>query len=191
MTSRLTNLSSPFSFQFNVTAAGTPEQLAVKIRVATIAFVPINLSSGAAKATITDSDSGFLVAGFQTGDSITVSGSTSNDGDYVVESVAAGVITLLAKHDLVTEGAAATVKIITGKSVPDGCAVTVKAKHANNGVIHVADSSAKAVNTKTGSFTMLKDEALGLQVTNTTDVWLDSSVSGEGVEVIFERSNQS
>ena len=91
MTTRLTNLPLPFTFNFSVTAAGTPEQLTVKRRAATIAF-----NEGAPDSdTITDSASGFLVAGFQPGDQITVSGSVSNDGTYVVSAVTAGTITLL------------------------------------------------------------------------------------------------
>src|SRR3990172_2999908 len=102
MTTRLTNLPVPFTFQFNVAATGTPEKLTVKRSANTIAFNENTSDSSTAPDTITDSSSGFLVAGFQAGDQITVSGSASNDGTYVVASVTAGTITLLSRNDLVT-----------------------------------------------------------------------------------------
>ena len=187
MTSRLTNLSIPLTFQFNVTVLGVPEQLTVKIRAATIAFNENTPDSD----TITDSGSGFLTAGFQAGDQITVSGSASNDGTYVISSVTAGAITLLSRNDLTTEVAGATVKIVAPKTVPDGIGVTVKAKNANTGVIHIGYSSATALNTGGGSFTLRNNESVGLQVENISNIWLDATVSGEGVEVIYEKSVQA
>lgn len=56
----------------------------------TIAFV----DGGAGADTITDSADGFVTAGFEVGDTITVAGSTSNDGDYTLVDVAAGTLTL-------------------------------------------------------------------------------------------------
>lgn len=187
MTTRLTNLGTPFSFQFLVTTSGTPEQLSVKRRATTIAF---NENTESAD-TITDSANGFLIAGFQAGDQITVSGSTSNDGTYTVGSVVAGTITLLGRNDLTTEAAGATVKIIAFKTVPDGVAVTLKAMYANTGTIRIADSSAKALNTTTGGFGMRNNESVGVQVENISNIWLDSTISGEGVEVLFEKSVQA
>jgi len=61
--------------------------------------------------TITDSDSGFLRAGFKAGDTITVQGSASNDGDYTIDSVVAGTITLDAGDALTTEAAGSSVNI--------------------------------------------------------------------------------
>jgi len=60
------------------------------ITAITIAFV----DGGAGADTITDTGSGFVTAGFKGGDLITVSGSTSNDGNYTIVSVVAGTITL-------------------------------------------------------------------------------------------------
>ncbi len=187
MTTRLTNLAIPFCFNFAVTTSGTPEQLTVKRRAATIAF---NENTADAD-TITDSASGFLVAGFQPGDQITVSGSASNDGTYVIASVTAGTITLLARNDLTTEAAGATVKIVAPKTVPDGIGVSVKAKNANTGIIHIGYSSATALNTAGASFTLDNNESIGLQVENINNIWLDATVSGEGVEVIYEKSIQA
>lgn len=186
MTTRLTNLPTPFTFQFNVTASGTPESLNVKKRATTIAF---NANDPSAD-TITDSGNGFLTAGFQAGDHITVSGSASNDGTYTVAAVTAGTITLIPTDALVTEAAGATVKMIAPKDVPDGISVSVKAKNANGGTIHVGYSTESALNTGGGSFTLGNNETLSLQVSNINKIWLDSTVSGEGVEVVFEKNVQ-
>ena len=192
MTTRLTNLPVPFVFQFNVTTSGTPEQLTVKMRTNTIAFnegadqVPV-----VPQDTITDSANGFLVAGFQPGDGITVSGSASNDGTYVIDTVTAGTITLLAKEDLVTEAAGAVVKLVASKSVPDGISVSVKAKNANGGRITVGYSSATALNTAGANFSLGNNETISLQVSNIDQIWLDATVSGEGVEVIYEKALQA
>ncbi|MEE9367034.1 MAG: hypothetical protein V3W44_10130 [Dehalococcoidales bacterium] len=61
--------------------------------------------------TILDSADGFLDAGFAAEDRITVSGSTSNDGSYIILSVTAGVISLVAGSGLVIEAAGASVTI--------------------------------------------------------------------------------
>lgn len=55
-----------------------------------IAFV----DGGGGVDTITDSNNGFIRAGFQPGHKITVSGSTTSDGDYTIVSVVAGTISL-------------------------------------------------------------------------------------------------
>ena len=187
MTTRLTNLPTPFTFQFLVTSSGTPEQLTVKIRVATIAFN----ENTASPDTITDSANGFLVAGFQAGDQITVSGSASNDGSYVIDSVVAGTITLLAADDLATEAAGATVKIIAPKTVPDGISINIKAKKANTGDITVGYSSESSLNTGTGFVSLDANESIGVQVESIDRIWIDSTVSAEGVEVWFEKSIQA
>lgn len=97
-----------------------------RINAITIAFV----DGGAGADTITDSDNGFVTALFKAGGLITVSGSTSNDGNYTIVSVAAGTITL-ATGVLTAEGAGDNVTIFTalpgqlvagffGWNVPDG-----------------------------------------------------------------------
>lgn len=192
MTTRLTNLPVPFTFQFNVTTSGTPEKLTVKRVASTIAFNEGSTQvPQVSQDTITDSASGFLVAGFQPGDSITVSGSASNDGTYVIDTVTAGTITLITKEDLTDEIAGVPVKIVATKSVPDGISVSIKAKNGNTGIIHVGYSSATALNSGGGSFALDNNEAISLQVEKTDSVWLDATVSGEGVEVIFEKALQA
>lgn len=61
--------------------------------------------------TITDADSNFINDGFAAGQVITVSGSTSNDGTYTIDTVDAGTITLIATDTLTAEGVGATVTI--------------------------------------------------------------------------------
>jgi hypothetical protein len=189
LSNRATNLNQAWTCQFTVTTSGTPEQLTVKKRAATIAFVDNALTTnGDDRDTITDSASGFLAAGFQPGDQLTVSGSGSNDGTYVIAAVTAGTITLNNKGVLIAEGAAAMVKLTAPKDIPDGVAVTIKAKEGNTGIIHIADSAAKALNTSGGSFTLTHNESVGLQVNNINQIYIDATVSGEGVEVILERN---
>ena len=187
MSTRLTNLKVPFTFQFNITAAGTPEQLSVKIVAATIAFA----EGGAGADTITDSGNGFLIAGFQAGDQITVSGSASNDETYTIDSVVAGTITLRERNDLATEEVGETVKITAPKTVSDGIAVAIKAKYGNTSTIHLADSSAKALNSSGGNFTLRNNETISLQVNDISNIWLDAAVTDEGVEVMFEKGLQA
>jgi hypothetical protein len=45
-------------------------------------------------ATITDSSSGFVTAGFKAGQTLIIEGSTSNDGTYLIKTVVEGTITL-------------------------------------------------------------------------------------------------
>lgn len=63
--------------------------------------------------TITDSGNGFVAAGFKEGDLITVSGSTSNDGNYTIDTggVAAGVLTLIGGDSLTAEVAGDSVTV--------------------------------------------------------------------------------
>jgi len=67
--------------------------------------------NGADLDTITDEDAGFITAGFAVGDSIEISGSTSNDGVYIIREVTAGVITVDAEVRLMTEAVGADVLI--------------------------------------------------------------------------------
>ena len=186
MSTRLVNMPIPFTFQFNVLASGTPEQLTVKKRGATIAFN----DNGAAADTITDSANEFITAGFEVGDQIVVSGASNsgNNSTFEVTAVVAGEITIAARHSLTTEAAGATVKIVTNKTVPDGISVTVYAKFANTGIITLGYSSATALNTGTGYFSLRNNSSVSLQINSIGQLWLDAAVSGEGVEVIYEKN---
>lgn len=188
MSSRLTNLPKLQVFQQNVTVAGTAEQLAVKIRAATIAFNNnIGVSDG---DSITDSANGFLIAGFRVGDNLTISGAvnTGNNASFVIKAVTAGVITLNKTNVLTTEVAGNTIKIVSPQPVTEGIEVTIKAKYANTGNIYLGFSAESA---KSTGFTLRNNESVGLQLASTDIVWIDAAVSGEGVEVIFESGIQA
>lgn len=178
------NLAAIRVFQQSITAGGTAEQLTVKIRAATIAFVNNGINGGG--DTITDSGNGFLTAGFKRGDQITISGSASNDATRVIKTVVAGVITLIKENILVAESAGATVKIVAPVSVPDGSYLTLKAKYGNSNAIFVGHSSASA---KSTGFTLRLNESIRLQVKTTDMIWIDGTTA-EGVEVIFEQNLQ-
>lgn len=74
----------------------------VDVAVPTLAFVAA-LTPGTSSATITDSGSGFVTAGFKAGQTLIVEGSTSNDGQYTILTVVAGTITLKVGDALATE----------------------------------------------------------------------------------------
>jgi hypothetical protein len=90
-------------------ASATATEITMKGYLAdtSIAFV----EGGASEDTITDSNNGFVTAGFQAGDTIIVSGSGSNDGTYTIKEVAAGTLTLYPDDDLADEVAGASVII--------------------------------------------------------------------------------
>ncbi len=67
--------------------------------------------SGSNPAYITDSNNGFVTAGFQAGDTIIVSGSASNNNSFTIASVTASTLTLIASDTLVAEASGATVVI--------------------------------------------------------------------------------
>ena len=184
--SRLSNLSTIVAFQFNVTTAGTAEQLGAKRRATTIAFV----NNGSARDTITDSGNGFITAGLRAGDVVTISGATNggNNSTFTVYSVAAGTITITRNNVLTTESAGATVVIVGDKRVPEGVAVVVKAKNGNTGNVFISDVAAGA--TSGAGFILRNNESVTLLVNDTNSIWLDVGTSGEGVEVLFERNVQ-
>lgn len=67
-----------------------------KITADTIAFH----ENAPAADTITDTDSGFVNAGFEAGDRVVVSGSAMNNNTFTIGSVVAGTITLISTDDL-------------------------------------------------------------------------------------------
>jgi hypothetical protein len=192
-TMRHTNLSGFNPIQKTVPTSGTPVKLSPYFVATTIAF---NNNSGtpptaATNDTITDSDNGFLSKGFKAGDMIVISGSTSNDGTYEAETVVAGTITLKKSGLLTTEiaGNSVTVSTLHGIKVEDGVQVVLKAKGDNTGTITIGPTSARALNTNTDYFSnhrLSANQAITLQVKNLDEVWADATVSGEGLEVLFE-----
>lgn len=91
-------------------ASSTATTLTMKGNVSgtTISFVD---NGGATPDEIHDSGNGFVVAGFQIGDKVLVQGSASNDGEYTIAGVTAGVLTLGANDELTTEAAGAAVVV--------------------------------------------------------------------------------
>jgi hypothetical protein len=65
--------------------------------------------NGASLDTITQVANGFVTAGFEVGDTITISASSSNDGTYTISNVTAGTLTLSDNDSLTTEIAGAPV----------------------------------------------------------------------------------
>lgn len=191
--SRMTNLDGLNPIQKNVTTSGTPEKLSQYYVNNTIAF---NNNSGtpptaATNDTITDSDSLLVSEGFLAGDVITITGSTSNDGEYTIESIVAGTITLNASGVLTTEiaGDVVTIEAKKGVPVPDGVAVVIKAKSTNTGEITLGSTSARALNTNTNYFSNFRlsaNQGITLQVKNLNEIWMDATVSGEGIEGLAE-----
>lgn len=68
-----------------------------------IAFV----DGGGSADTITDTGNGFITAGFEAGQKITIDGAAQagNNGDFTIATVAAGTITLVSTDTLTAEGA--------------------------------------------------------------------------------------
>jgi len=94
--------------------AGTVSYTFTGTKKASIGGTTLTFVEGGATDTITDSGSRFITAGFDVGDSITVAGSTSNDGVYTLSNVAAGTLTLTATvDDLVGEVALIGTTIFT------------------------------------------------------------------------------
>ena len=79
-----------------------------RIQAITIAFNDNDPSAD----TITDSGNGLVTAGFEAGDHIVVSGSTSNDGTYLAATVVAGTVTLDPADTLTDEVAGDLVTIV-------------------------------------------------------------------------------
>ncbi len=172
--------------QKTVTTADVPTKLSGHMVASTISFT-------AASRKISDSASKLLNAGFRAGDTITVSGSTSNDGIYKILTVAAAEIVLVTGSVLTNELASATITLNEtgefepiGYPIPDGSKVTVQAKKANTGTIYIANSSDNALTTSTNNFSLTANESVEIQVSNLSAIWINASVSGEGVQIIYE-----
>lgn len=76
--------------------------------------------------------------------------------------------------------------------IADGFLLVVKAKKGNTGVISIGRTKSAAVNTttrpnNTNPFTLEANESVKLAITNANKVWIDSTVSGDGVELLVEQ----
>lgn len=94
------NISDCLVFINNVNPVKS-NSAAKMLTAATIAFHDNSPSAD----TITDSGSGFITAGFEDGDKITVTGTTNNNDTYTIDTAAAGTITLIAGDSLTNESA--------------------------------------------------------------------------------------
>ena len=79
---------------------------------------------------------------------------------------------------------------LADQPVPEGVSIVLKAKDTNTGYLTLGSSSTNALNTGTSNFRLQANQTLMLQVGNTNILWLDATVSGETLEIIFEQ-NQS
>jgi hypothetical protein len=68
--------------------------------------------------TITDSKNRFIMTGFKAGMIITIDNSNGNDGDYTIDTVTPGTITLVGGDDLANEGVGANVTLKLKEELP-------------------------------------------------------------------------
>lgn len=78
------------------------------------------------------------------------------------------------------------VQLSADAAVQAGIPICIKAKSANTGTITVGPTSAKALNSGVDCFRLGAGAALEIRVANLNEVYIDSTVNGEGVEVIHE-----
>lgn len=169
------------TLQKDVVTAGVPTRLGGHIPASsTISFT--------APSTISDSNGRFLSGGFRVGDSITISGSTSNSTDVLtIVTVGTGVITVK-ETTVTTEGTSSITITESGAGIPvaNGSEIRIKAKDTNNGNILIGYSSATAVASAGAYYRLLAGAMEGIAVKNLNTIWIDAENSGEGVDVLYE-----
>ncbi len=95
--------------------------------------------------TITDAANDFVTAGLVIGDTVKVTGSTNNDGLYIIDTVTAGTLTLRTMDTLVNESAGAAVTISQQPTI-----ICVDTNNDSNGTLE--DSTRNTLPVKTGTF---------------------------------------
>jgi len=108
----------------------------------TIAFVNSNPD------TITDSNNGFLTAGFKAGDVIYASGSADNTGYFTIDTVTAGTITLIASDSVSTFTAGSAITITSTRLIGVTPDPTTQNPDANSGIAQKADTTTHSGLTK-------------------------------------------
>lgn len=78
------------------------------------------------------------------------------------------------------------VQLDSGTPITSGIPIVLKAKIANTGTITVGNSSANALNTGNGCFRIEPGQAIEFTVDGLSRVWIDATIGGEGVEVLYE-----
>lgn len=87
------------------------------------------------------------------------------------------------EKDVAAAGAA---EQLPNVQVPDHCVLVIKAKDTNTGNIEVGESEAVAEGAL--AFILAPGQAIELAITNASLVWIDATVSGEGVHGIVEQN---
>lgn len=85
-----------------------------------------------------------------------------------------------------TVSASGTPEQLTAFPVPDGCTLMIQAMGSNTGTITIGYSSATALNSGTSHTKLLPNQTKGFQVANANYIYIDSTVSGDGVEIFCE-----
>ena len=80
---------------------------------------------------------------------------------------------------------AGTPEALPDKAINPGVIAVVKAKVSNTSSIAVGTSSVSAVFTSTQSFRMIQGESFKFRIDNLSRIWVDATVSGDGVEIIL------
>lgn len=82
---------------------------------------------------------------------------------------------------------AGTGEQLAGLAVPDGMALLIKAKETNTGLIYLGNTKAASENAAS-RFTLTAGAYRTLRITNANLVWINSSVSSEGIEYSVEQA---
>lgn len=115
--------------------------------------------------------------------------------DSTSEGIAGGVVAPVSAAAVPNRGSfatgqqnvtvAGTAQNMASQVIPDEFAVVIKAKNTNTGRIRIGTSAANAQNAAV-AFTLGSSQDITLFITNLNLVWVDATVSGEGVEWIVE-----
>jgi len=76
---------------------------------------------------------------------------------------------------------------LTDLVIPAGILILIKAKNGNTGTVTIGNSSANALNTGIAFFALAAGQSVLLQLQNLNRIWIDSTVSGNGIEYLFEQ----
>lgn len=177
------------SGKLNVATAGTARPLSdgvialatASMTDTSIAFVAATASTG---PTLTDSNSGFVTAGFTKGMSIRVTGSTSNDGTYRIANVVAGTITLTGETDLTGEAAGDTVTIYENVKIE---AVDIHADSGNAGVCYVGNANVSSANGRV----LQAEQSISIAVDDLSSIYVDAANNDEDVTFLFGYTRMS
>lgn len=77
---------------------------------------------------------------------------------------------------------------LTTFQIPEGTEIVVKAMSTNTGLIAIGYSSATALASGTNCFKLQANQGVSVQIDDPAQIWIDATVSGEGVEIICELS---